>query len=498
MEILYNEAALNRIAGSAAAQAMVESDIPLPDAHRDVARVLDADGSVNVDNVEVLEGRFMLEGSLTVKLICMAPDGTAFAFESTTTFKNTAAVEGAQPGMSYYCRPDLLELSCEPLDGRIRLTAAVEFICRALDAGPVRTLSGVRGASDIQMLTREADTALQEAAGEAVLRMREEIAASGVSDVIAQNANAVVKDVTEQGNSAAVEGTLTFNALCRNSEGQLTQMVQHMPFGELVDIDRRPNGPLSAKAKIEQLSLRPLGDEFGILAVEAQIRITVNGISNRSGMLPVDAYSPTKPFMCDMEDISLFKAQQPVHKRFVVRESASVPAGSPDIYRIVFAKGRPVVTGSEMNGRQMKVEGMLFATVIYLNADNGLESFNEDIPFMLDMDVPENTTDADVDVRCTSVSGSGAGRTVELSIVLEAEADPYEIDEVSVVAGAQEGADQPPLRGIIVYFAGAGETLFDVAKRFRTTRESLKEANGDLPEVLEEGQKMLLFLRRNG
>jgi hypothetical protein len=77
-------------------------------------------------------------------------------------------------------------------------------------------------------------------------------------------------------------------------------------------------------------------------------------------------------------------------------------------------------------------------------------------------------------------------------------ADPYEINEVSVVAGAQEGADQAPLRGIIVYFAGAGETLFDVAKRFRTTRESLREANGELPEVLTEGQKLLLFLRRNG
>jgi hypothetical protein len=237
MEILYNEAALNRIAGSAAAQAMVESDIPLPENHRDVARVLDADGSVNVDNVEVLEGRFMLEGSLTVKLICMAPDGTAFAFESATTFKNSAAVEGAQPGMSFYCKPELLELSCEPMDGRIRLSATVEFICRAMDNTPVKTLSGVRGANDIQMLTREAETALQEAAGDAVIRMREEIAASGVSDVIAESANAVVRDVTEQGNSAAVEGTLTFNALCANSEGQLTQLVQHLPFGELVEMD---------------------------------------------------------------------------------------------------------------------------------------------------------------------------------------------------------------------------------------------------------------------
>jgi hypothetical protein len=428
----------------------------------------------------------------------MAPDGTAFAFESATTFKNSAAVEGAQPGMSFYCKPELLELSCEPMDGRIRLSATVEFICRAIDNMPVKTLSGVRGASDIQMLTREAETALQEAAGDAVIRMREEIAASGVSDVIAESANAVVRDVTEQGNSAAVEGTLTFNALCANSEGQLTQLVQHLPFGELVEMDRRPNGPLMAKAKIENLSLRPRGDEFGILAVEATIRITVSGISGRTGMLPVDAYSPSRPFTCRMEDVSLFKAQNPVQKRFVLRESASVPSGSPDIYRIVFAKGRPVVTGSEATGGVMKVEGMLFSTVIYLNENNGIESFNEDIPFTLDMEVPQNTTDADIDVRCTSVNGSGAGRTAELSIVLEAMADPYEINEVSVVAGAQEGADQAPLRGIIVYFAGAGETLFDVAKRFRTTRESLGEANGELPEVLTEGQKLLLFLRRNG
>ncbi|OQB23571.1 MAG: hypothetical protein BWY11_01762 [Firmicutes bacterium ADurb.Bin182] len=498
MEILYNEASLNRIAGSAAAQAMVESDIPLPEAHRDAVRVLDADGSVNVDNVEVLEGRFMLEGSLKVKLICLDTDGTAFAFESSSTFKNTAAVEGAEPGMSYYCKPELLELSCEPMGGSIRLSATVEFICRALDNTPIRTLGGIRGANDIEMLTREVNTALEETAGEAVFRMREEIASAGVSNVIAHNSNAAVREVTEQENSAAVEGTLTFNALCSNSEGELTQLVQHLPFGELVDIDPHRRGPLSAKANVEQLTIRPVGDEFGILAVEAQIKVTVNSLSSKSGMLPVDAYSPSRPFICNTDNIDVYRAQEPMQKRVVLRESASVPAGSPDIYRIVFAKGRPVVTGSDVINGQMKVEGMLFTTVIYTSDNNGLESFTEDIPFIMDMDVPRNTTDADIDVKCMSVSGSGAGRTAELSIVLEVTADPYEIEEVSVVRDAAEGGEQTPVRGIIVYFAGAGETLFDVAKRFRTTREALREANGDLPEHLSEGQKLLLFLRRNG
>ena len=63
-----------------------------------------------------------------------------------------------------------------------------------------------------------------------------------------------------------------------------------------------------------------------------------------------------------------------------------------------------------------------------------------------------------------------------------------------LVTGVTE-CERPELaQGIVVYFAGAGETLYDVAKRFAIPRSALRAAWGDAKEELEEGQR-LVFLR---
>ena len=64
----------------------------------------------------------------------------------------------------------------------------------------------------------------------------------------------------------------------------------------------------------------------------------------------------------------------------------------------------------------------------------------------------------------------------------------------TLVTGLTE-CDPPSMaQGIVVYFAGAGETLYDVAKRFAIPRSALRAALGDAKEQLEEGQR-LVFLR---
>lgn len=47
--------------------------------------------------------------------------------------------------------------------------------------------------------------------------------------------------------------------------------------------------------------------------------------------------------------------------------------------------------------------------------------------------------------------------------------------------------------GIVGYIVKEGEDLFDLAKRYGTTEESIREVNGLKDEELKAGERILIF-----
>ena len=73
-------------------------------------------------------------------------------------------------------------------------------------------------------------------------------------------------------------------------------------------------------------------------------------------------------------------------------------------------------------------------------------------------------------------------------------AQPYAVVKTHAVTGMEECAPAERPRGVVIYFAGNGETLFDVGRRFNLPRKRLLEMNPGLSETLADGQKLLLLL----
>ena len=93
-----------------------------------------------------------------------------------------------------------------------------------------------------------------------------------------------------------------------------------------------------------------------------------------------------------------------------------------------------------------------------------------------------------------SATASGAGRSVEFSYTIQISAQPYAVVKTAAVTGMEECPQEACPRGIVIYFAGEGETLFDVGRRFNLPRKRLLETNPGLSEMLADGQKLVLLL----
>ena len=106
----------------------------------------------------------------------------------------------------------------------------------------------------------------------------------------------------------------------------------------------------------------------------------------------------------------------------------------------------------------------------------------------------KNFTPAKAEVTVRDISFEKTGdREIEVTLYLTASAFTEKNEEITVLNNLcyiedENKKRQPPMA---LYLAGADDTLWSIAKKFRTSEENIREINGIEKEV-KEGERILV------
>lgn len=487
MELIWNERSGARVVYCGVAQALVEGEVPqLQDRPADT--ILSATGDVALLGLETAEGCVRMGGEIRLQLICQDASGV-FAFTSRAAFRHTVQTDGVATGMLVQGIPALQSMEVQLTDGRITLHAVADITLRVVDNGPVKALCGLEGVPDLEMQSENICLPKREEVFREVLPIREEVDAPGVEAILQRDVLITLRDIQPNEQGTELSGSLILSALAQGEEGRLFQLHQNIPFTETLEI--RGEGEYRAQLELEEIRVRA-APEFGLVVLEGRLRVCLYAVRTWEAQLPQDLFSPSTPFRCRQETLSLSGELGPVSHRHTIHETVNIPNGMPEAQRVIYCAVRPVITASAVTQERLCAEGLLVTRVLYEGADGNMYAFTEDIPFETACPAP-GATEAMVSPGATAIA-SGSGRALEVSYTLQLQADLSVQQTHTLVTGLEE-CEQPAMaQGIVVYFAGAGETLYDVAKRFSIPRSALQAALGNGGEQLEEGQR-LVFLR---
>ena len=485
MELIWNELALERVIYSGTAQALVEGSLPLPEG-RTISEVLSVSGKVNVAETSVEHGIVSIAGDIMIELICSG-DGV-FAFSSQASFRHTVSAEGAARGMTAHVFPALQTIDVTLENGMPNLSAVIDLRLRVTDQTPVRMLEGISGADDIEKKTEQMCVSTPVPLITYVARLRNEIDAPFAASVLHSEVTALLREAHSDGGSVTVDGTLNVSALIRGKDGTLSQLTQSIPFSETLEESAPPEvyGTIAVTSHEMRAS-----EDFGLVVVETQLSIALFTCVRSTINLTADAFSPSAPFACTQSCMRVCSSCETITHRHSLSESIMIPSGMPEIQRMVYACARPLITSHVIEDGMLAVEGLLFTRILYTSESGRMCAFSEDIPFSLSLPAG----DATEAMLCAyaSVCANGSGKAVDANYVITICATLYRDDPIQIVNGIDEHVEVNPMHGIIVYYAGAGETLYDVAKRFCTSRARLRGVMADVNEALLEGQRIVFL-----
>ena len=155
----------------------------------------------------------------------------------------------------------------------------------------------------------------------------------------------------------------------------------------------------------------------------------------------------------------------------------------------------------EIREDSLQIDGVLEVSLIYLTSDDAepIKAETEIVPFHYEAETPGITEDSVYQMntgleQMTAVMAGGD--TVEIKAVVNLDILVLQPVKEPVILGVkEEPLDLEKLQalpGITGYIVQPGDCLWDIAKRFHTTRKQVVESNGLAGEQVKPGDRLIL------
>ena len=493
-----------RHTGGVFSQAVIEGEVALPVGKPEMARLLLVRGRAEAGSVESLDQRAMTDGTLTLCVCYLDTDDQLHAFESVSTFKHTADVPGAQAGMRGTAMADVSEIETSLTDGRrINVSAVIDilfFIADEVDLAYLGSGSedGLVYRTKPLMLERRCAraTTAAEISGESVLPQGQ----PGIAQVLNCQGQAAVQQAFAENDLLCVEGELKVSIAYATSDpnNPIAQSFAQIPFSEMLPApgagaDQR----VLSTVKVKDLHAQGTedGDAIKIRAVcaielESQQPIEIEAVE--------DAYAIKGGVQIKSKTIPVSRCVGNFSGVEAVRETVALQ-NVEDAGQILAVFATPSAARAMPNDGSVTIESVMSCQIVYKDTDGRLLSKTVQWPMQMEQQIPQCTQECMPMAQLYAEQAQAAMNAdgVDVRILLNWQVQVLQMGEAAIADQIMliDKEENPAMSGIIVYFTSKGDTLWDIAKRYRISPADVMRYNENVQEPFADGQRLILLSR---
>lgn len=505
LEVLREELPLMRFAGEGVSQAVVEGDVALPGGLREETHVLSGEAMAVTGSAAAENGRVVVDGKVAFHILYTQGDPTRVnTLEAGADFSHTVDLPGAQPGMTAPVTLMVEHVEASAQGGRLHLSAVLRVHASVFTDEPVQAVTGVRGAEGLMTRTDTLHTVRAVGFGSQDVLIRDECelgAPLQITDTLYATAMASVQEVMGGEGRATVSGAVQLEVThLSDMPSRPVVITRHtVPFEETIVISGETGDDLCVSASVKDVAvLSQPGAEEGerLLRSEVLLGLKAESLRRRDVCLLLDAYTTQG----DMLRLDTRQVQHAVARRQLhTAESGKMTLlldGRPPVRAPLKAVLRPVIADLSLSGGRLAVEGTMETSFLYMTDDDPAPKvFASEEPFravfVCDPSLPESV--------CLSVSNADAhivtSDRVEVRYILHLDAADVQLASRPLTAQvtAQPAPEEDP--GILMCFSQPGETVWELARRYRVSPDALRRMNPAFRDGAQENQRVLLWKR---
>jgi len=482
-------------------ESVADGRLSLPAGKANIDRVLVVQGGVHV-NAEPADGRVFMDGTVRFSVVYVDIEGNIDSFETTSPFRHSEDMADATPGMNMFAKGNMREIEYTVEGGTALSVRGIVSIQLTGDVStPVEAVSGT-DAPDVQVKTSKQNMMRTREVRRETLPVNEDIrvpqSMPRAEKILSSDAYAVVRSVRIEEMKAIVEGEIRLMVfyLSEDRAAPLQNFYESLPFGQIFNMEGiAPNDTAAGDADLYDMQVNIAPDAPDILRMSAKVSVVCAVHTQAETELMQDAYSLKNRLDVVTERRSCRCLALSGCAKAIARSAIAIPDTHPAVSRVICLKAAPVISAVTPGTDRVYIEGLMMFTVCYASPQ-GPWSYRGEVPFEAEaqMEGIKGTHDVEVSADVEYSAFEGAGRDLSVKFTMDVMIRAYAQNEVSMVSDLKETDERRQTKkGITIYFADGTENVWDIAKRYATTPETVKKFNPGLNDDVAAGQKILIM-----
>lgn len=491
---------INKKVGQSIKESEVEGDVIVNDIKPDVLNIISADGIPCIYKKEVMDGKVRIDGSINTYIIYLA-DNDSNSVRSLNTvldFTQIIDVDGCMTGMTSKERVNIKNIECRVLNGRkINVKTTLNICATVYSNDNVEIISNINNLDDVQALNN--DRMINSLIGEGNTKVyaKDTISvdvADELAEIMKTNIRMINRDIKLSYNKVLAKADAEVSILYLTEDNRIKNVNTRIPVMGFVDIENISDEAIcDVDYQIKNLIIKPNSGDTHSIYIEVEIEISCFAYERKNINLIEDLYSISSDLNFTQKEINTMSQKKNLKESCDVNEQISIPEMDGNVLYNV--KTTPNILKTTIKNGKVIYEGEMSIELLF-EMNSSINSRNIEIPFNFEVmseEIDENcTVDTDIDVKKDDfiVNSGNIDASIELEFNLSISKNERLniINEISV-----EETRENNIYSMVIYFVKAGDTLWKIAKKFRSTIDDIARVNGiEDPSKIYPGQQLYI------
>ncbi len=495
-------------------QKTFDEDVNVPDIKPDIDKILQTNAQVFILKEEILQDKVCVSGELkaNVLFIPLNDKKPIHSMDLVVPFEEFVNTDGLSGKDIIRVMSNIEDIQVNMLNSRkLNLKAIVQFKIDIHEKKEVYLTSDVEAGSDVEKKVSPVVVCQLKESKKDSYKIKDEVVIPAgkpnIMEILWHDTTIQNKEIKLVEGKVNIKGTLHIATLYMSdsAESHIEFIENDITFNGLLDSPTSKENmihDIQFKIADEKMSIRPDVDgEERVLAVEVDTKVDIKIYDEAQTNVLSDVYCLEKDLVVKREAVPFQKLLCKNQSQTNIKESIFMDNVLNEILQIYYTSGTCGIESLEILEDRVNVEGVLYCKVMFVAADDRMpiNVFETPIPFEHHIDLkgihPQSVMSITPNIHYIGCTMIGE-KEIELKCTIQMNALVFEESSVDIITSI----DEKPLDmkafqkipGIVGYIVKEKETLWDIAKKYRTTVKSLKKNNSLEEDRVGKGDKLII------
>ena len=505
MDIVKENVKASQFVGHKNLVEVVEGDIIVPDIKPDILSLVKTNCKAFINSKELLNDKIRIKGTVDTYAMYIADNDTnSFnGMFASIPFEEIIDINGCDSSTIPIIKYNLENVECKALNGRkISIKCTIKIDLKVVKEIELELPKDISEPGNIQVLKEKKELDSLIGCNVENVSINEKINIpdenNSIGEIINCSVDIINSDYKISYNKilAKADARIRIVYIADNEERSIETFEKLIPFTSFVDLEGiNDNACIKLFYNLQNFYIRPIYQDMKANAISVDANIEIMALAHEKREIDVihDLYNPIEVLNYNVNSTVFNQLSSINNNEIIIDQVLSIPEliNSKILDVNVIANISDIKTLDD----RIVVDGMVDADILFYSISKKMvETKKIELPFQETIDLSGNCEKNDIYIDVLSVDYElNQSGQLRLIIRLNIENNLCNKINLNVIENLEQTKEKMnSIASVIIYPVKPGDSLWEIAKKYRTTIESIKENNGLIDDIIYPGQQLII------